>query len=108
MQSVSYEIDPTEVITRLVPLGTQIDSENEEATDASKARLTIADVNNGVDYLDDEDLIDEFGIIERSIVWDDVTNPERLLTNGKRFLREQKTAITRTEVNAINSHLIDS
>src|SRR5699024_4185851 len=76
MQSVSYEIDPTEVITRLVPLGTHIDSENEEATDTSKARLSIADVTNGVDYLDDEDLIDELVIIERSIVWDDVINPE--------------------------------
>src|SRR5699024_767787 len=55
MQNVDYEVDPTEVVTRLVPLGKSIETEDEGAADASQARLTIEDVNNGVDYLDDVD-----------------------------------------------------
>src|SRR5690625_1203309 len=106
MQSVSYEIDPKHVITRLVPLGEPVESEDEEATDASQARLTIANVNNGVDYLDDEDLIAEFGIIEKPIIWDDVTLPSRLMTNGLNFLRDQKAAISKFEVTTTNSQLL--
>lgn len=106
MQSINYEIDPTEVITRLVPLGASIESEDEGATDASQARLTIADVNNGVDYLDDLELQKEFGIVERQATWDDVTTPQRLLTNGLNFLRDQKAAITRFEVDSTNTHLL--
>lgn len=106
MQSIDYEIDPTEVITRLVPLGERIESENEDDTDASQARLTIESVNDGIDYLDDNDLIAEFGIIEKSMTWDDVTQPSRLKTSGLNFLRDQKAAITRFNVDSTNSHLL--
>src|SRR5699024_695621 len=41
MQSIDYEVDPTEIVTRLVPLGERIESEDEDAADASEARLTI-------------------------------------------------------------------
>jgi len=61
MKDMSREIDPTEVITRLVPLGAQIESEDPAATDASKARVDIKSVNDGKDYLDDPKLIAEFG-----------------------------------------------
>ncbi len=107
MQSVDYEVDPTEVITRLVPLGKSIESEDEGAADASQARLTIESVNNGKDYIDDEDLIAEFGIVEKSFTWDDVTQPNRLLTNGQNYLRDQKAAIARFDVNSTNTHLLD-
>lgn len=106
MQSVDYEVDPTEVITRLVPLGESLDSEDDEATDASQARLTIESVNNGIDYLDDLDLQAEFGIVEKPITWNDVTTPQRLLTNGRNYLRDQKTAIARINVNSTNSYLL--
>lgn len=106
MQSIDYEIDPTEVITRLVPLGERIESEDEDDTDASQARLTIESVNGGTDYLDDDDLIAEFGIIEKSETWDDVTQPDRLKTNGLNFLRDQKAAITRFNVDSTNSYLL--
>lgn len=106
MQSINYEVDPTEVITRLVPLGENLESEDEEATDASQARLTIADVNNGIDYLDDLELQKEFGIVEKQVTWSDVTTPQRLMTNGSNFLRDQKAAITRFEVDSTNTHLL--
>jgi len=53
LKDMQREINPLEVVTRLVPLGANIESENEEATDASQARVTISSVNDGIDYLDD-------------------------------------------------------
>src|SRR5699024_7763111 len=50
LRSMSQSVDPTEIITRLTPLGERIESEDEEATDASEARLTIEEVNNGIPY----------------------------------------------------------
>lgn len=106
LQSMSYEVDPTKVITRLVPLGERIESEDEEAVDASQARLTIESVNDGKDYLDDLELQKEFGIIVKEVVWDDVTTPQRLLTNGRRYLENQKAANVSFNVNTANTELL--
>lgn len=92
MKDMSREIDPTEVVTRLVPLGAQIESEDETATDASKARIDIKSVNNGIDYIDDTKLIAEFGIIEKSVVFNDVNQPNILKKRGQQYLTAQKTA----------------
>lgn len=106
MQSIEFEIDPTEVITRLVPLGESIASEDEDATDASQARLTIADVNDGKDYIDDLELQAEFGIIEKEVTWNDITQASRLKTAGENYLQEQKTSIARFAVDSTNSYLL--
>lgn len=106
LRSISQSVDPTEIITRLTPLGTRIESDDEEATDASQARLTIEEVNNGIPYLDDEDLIAEFGIQGGSVTWDDITLPDRLLTAGLNWLANQKVAHTQYEISALDLFLI--
>ena len=99
-------MDPTEIITRLTPLGERIESEDEEATDASEARLTIESVNNGIPYIDRPDLIAEFGIQGGSVTWDDITLPNRLLTTGRNWLENQKVAHTQYEISALDLFLI--
>lgn len=106
MKNMSFQIDPTKVITRLVPLGKSIESEDEESTDASQARLTIDSVNNGMDYIDDLELQAEFGVIEKSMTWDDITTPQRLLSTGRQFLQNQKAASVSYSVNSANTELI--
>src|SRR5690606_1653310 len=51
LKSITKEVDPSEIITRLIPLGTRIESDDSDATDASQARLTIESVNNGKYYI---------------------------------------------------------
>lgn len=92
LKDMSREIDPTEVITRLVPLGAQIDSDDEQSTDASKARIDIKPVNGGKDYIDDPRLIAEFGIIEKSMTFDDINQPNVLKTRGQQFMNNQKAS----------------
>ncbi|EEL88961.1 TPA: phage tail spike protein [Bacillus nitratireducens] len=104
--SMSCDIDPTEIITRLTPLGSRIESEEEGATDASEARLTIESINKGVPYLDDVEAIKEFGIQGGSITWDDVTLVENLLSKGKEWLKNQKTAHVQYKISAVDLSLI--
>nr|WP_256439594.1 phage tail protein [Sporosarcina sp. 6E9] len=106
LRSVSRSVDPTDIITRLTPLGTRIESEDEEETDASQARLTIEEVNNGLPYLDNHSLIAEFGIQGGSVTWDDITLPNRLLSTGQNWLANQKVAHTQYEISAVDLSLI--
>jgi hypothetical protein len=89
-------------VTRLTPLGERIESEDDQATDASQERLTIASVNGGVPYIDRPDLIELFGISGGSETWDDVTTPERLMTNGRNWLNNQKLVLQQFQVSALD------
>ncbi|PGW64314.1 lysin [Bacillus cereus] len=104
--NMSCDIDPTQVVTRLTPLGAQLKSEDEGATDASQARLTIGGVNGGINYLDDPKLIKEFGIQGRSVTWNDVTIASNLLSKGKEWLATQKTISTQYKLSAVDLYLI--
>lgn len=106
LRSISQSVDPTEIITRLTPLGERVQSEVEGATDASQARLTIESVNNGIPYLDNVDLIAEFGIQGGSVTWDDITLPNRLKTAGSNWFANQKIAHTQYEISALDLFLI--
>ncbi|WP_172598610.1 phage tail spike protein [Ligilactobacillus agilis] len=90
--SSSRNIDPTEVITVLKPLGATQERQNnqEDQTEASSPRLTIASANGGNEYLRDEELIKEFGIRARVQTWDDVTTADALLQKGRAYLASQK------------------
>ena len=106
LRSMSRSVDPTDIITRLTPLGTRIESEDEGATDASQARLTIEDVNNGIPYIDDVALINEFGIQGGAITWDDITQANRLLSTAQNWLANQKTALVQYVISALDLFLI--
>nr|DAE10372.1 MAG TPA: tail protein [Siphoviridae sp. ctwrX9] len=106
LKSISQSVDPTEIITRLTPLGNRIESEDEGATDASEARLTIEDVNNGIPYIDKADLIAEFGIQGGAMTWDDITLPNRLLSTAQNWINNQKVALYQYEISALDLSLI--
>lgn len=91
MISASKSMDPTEVVTRIFPRGIRLESEEETNTDASQPRLTIANVNGGIDYLNaSQELIDRFGIQGKAMNWDDVTQPSILKNKGQQYLDNQK------------------
>ena len=77
----------SETYTGCVPLGAalrDIDSESE-----SDARLTIASVNEGQDFLIDTALAAEYGVIfapSNTTTWDDITDPTILMNQGHDWL----------------------
>jgi hypothetical protein len=67
-----------DIVTAVIPLGVKAEGTDE--------RLTIAKVNDGLDYLVDEDAKAQYGLIVKTVIFDDVTDANTLLTKGKAHL----------------------
>ena len=101
--SITKQQDPTAIITRLLPLGARLDDgDDDEVSAVTTARVTIETVNNGRDYIDDTEGIAEFGIIEGTHIWDDVTLPINLLSRALNYLHENNRIKTQYTVSALD------
>lgn len=74
-----------EIATVIIPLGAKI--KDEEGKDTER-RLTIESVNGGVDFVQDSDAIAQYGIIVKTVIFEDVTEPENLKTKGQAQLSD--------------------
>lgn len=107
MRSVSKEIDPSGIVTRLVPLGaklTTLDGEGNEVE--TEERLTIAPVNDGLDYIISEEYEAQFGIHYGTVIFDDVTDTSNLLRKGIEWLTANNGLINSHDVDALDLSLI--
>lgn len=68
-----------DIATAIIPLGAQQEDDS---------RLTIKSVNNGLDYVSDPETTAKYGLIYKTIIYDDVTLPENLLRKGREALEE--------------------
>lgn len=94
-----------DIATVLVPLGAKLRDAEDKETDT---RLTIASVNNGLDYIVDEDAKAQYGSIVKTIVFDDVTEPQNLLTKGKAHLAELVNLPETIELTAADLATVDT
>lgn len=74
-----------DIATVIIPLGAKL--KDEEGKD-TETRLTIESVNGGVDFVQDAAAIAQFGTIVKTVIYDDVTDPENLKTKGQAYLSE--------------------
>lgn len=93
------------IATVLIPLGAKIKDEEGNDTDV---RLTVADVNEGLDYIEDEEAVAEYGRIYAKQIWDDVTVASNLLRKGKEYLASLITITESIELSAADLATIDS
>ena len=84
----------TDLATRIVPYGAK-DEETGE-------RVTIESVNDGLDFIEDEEAVALRGVIARAVYWDDVTVPANLLTKAQQYLATSKMIITSLELSAVD------
>lgn len=102
LKSASVEIDPTNVITRFIPLGATIESDNPNGeTNVANPRITIASVNGGKDYIDIPELQAVFGVINGTNIWDDVHTPETLKPKAEQWIRDQTAAEEHWTISAV-------
>ncbi len=73
-----------DIATVIIPLGDK--TKDEEGNDTG--RLTIASVNGGADFVQDESAIAQFGIIVKSVIFDGVTDPTELKAKGQAYLAD--------------------
>lgn len=69
-----------DIATAVIPLGAKL--KDEEGNDTDK-RLTIASVNDGKDYIQNDDAVSRYGFIVKTAVFDDITEPETLRIRGR-------------------------
>ena len=88
-----------DVVTAIIPLGAK--------PEGSEERITIADVNGGIDYVYDEEAVANYGWIFETVTWDDVTVPQNLLTKAKTELAERIKQSVTIELTAVDLSLMD-
>ena len=74
-----------DIATVIIPLGAKL--KDEEWKDTGR-RLTIESVNGGADFIQDENGVAQFGVIVKSVIFDDVTDPEMLKQRGQAQLAD--------------------
>lgn len=102
MKSITREQDPTAFITRLIPLGAKKKVDGEE----TEHRLDITSVNNGLNYIDDEQAIEVYGVHVGIVEWDDVTVAGNLLAKGEAWLKENNKVQVKYSITALDLSLI--
>jgi phage minor structural protein len=80
LKEIIREYDPTDVITRVIPLG----------YGEGINQLDITKVNNEVDYIEDSEAIAQYGVIEDVITNKDIQNADTLKIYGQTVLNEKK------------------
>lgn len=89
--------------TALIPVGAKIKTVDEDGNETeSEERVSIAAVNNGNNYVCDEQAVKEIGWIWTTEVWDDVTIPGNLLSKARTRIMELAKGITSMELTIID------
>lgn len=99
LKNYTKTIKAESIVTAIIPLGATTGDED--------TRLTIKDVNDGIDYLYSEVGVALYGWIIKPVVWEDVTLSSNLYRKAQQYL---ETAVNQTitiELNAIDLHMLD-
>ncbi|MCD7750396.1 MAG: phage tail protein [Lachnospiraceae bacterium] len=95
--------DHTERVTALIPLGAKLTETDEDGNETElDTRLDISDVNDGVNYVYDEDAVAEIGWIWATETWEDVTLGTNLLRKAKERLAELSAGVTSMELTIVD------
>ena len=89
---LSLEDNSSDTISALIPLGKKISEINGETSaqeNENEERLTIESVNDGLDYIVNEDAVSRLGLVFGVQTWDDVTIPSNLLKKGYEELTDR-------------------
>lgn len=88
MKDLNFQKDVQNIATRVIPLG--------------KDNLTIETVNGGLDYIEDSAAVQEYGVIEQTVKFDDVTDPAELKTKGQAKLSDMTQATYKLSTNTLD------
>ena len=89
---LSLEESSADTISALIPLGkklTEISEESPQEEATGEERLTIESVNNGLDYIVNDDAVSRIGMVFGTVTFDDVTDPYNLLAKGYEELTDR-------------------
>ena len=101
---INQSTKSTDMITALIPYGAKLTNEEGQATED---RLTIASENGGIDYVYNQDAVDQFGWIFGTKTWDDVNVPLNLLSKANQELALRITLGVSITIKAVDLSVIN-
>jgi len=102
MLDLKNKADASDVFTVLIPLGATEINDKYEYTDP----ITIESVNNGKNYIQDDEGVALYGKIWRTHTWGYEEDPQKLLEKGREYLKTGAVLETLT-LNAVDMHFVD-
>ena len=113
IKSASREISFDGIATQIMPIGadennSQNENTEEQGSDVTRKQIDISSVNGGKMWLEDAELVAKFGIIRKPVIWTEIDSPSVLKSRGLQYLRNQKIALAKWTVAAVERYLIDS
>lgn len=87
------------IATACIPLGAKLETQNVEGLDAY---VTIESVNNGKNYVFNQEAIEQFGWIKKPVKFDNVTLPENLIKKGEEWLKSNQYKTLCLELKAVD------
>lgn len=113
IKSASREISFDGIATQIMPIGAdenngQNENKEEQGSDVTRKQIDISSVNGGKIWLEDAELVAKFGIIRKPVIWTEIDNAYVLKNRGLQYLKNQKIALAKWTVSAVERYLIDS
>ncbi|VRD08964.1 putative membrane metallo-endo-peptidase [Streptococcus pneumoniae] len=113
IKSASREVSFDGLATQIMPIGAdennnQNENKEEQGSDVTRKQIDISSVNGGKIWLEDPELVAKFGIIRKPVIWTEIDNAQVLKNRGLQYLRNQKIALAKWTVAAVERYLIDS
>ena len=100
---VKISRDHTERATALIPLGARVTTTDAYGNEVeTEERVTIDSVNDGKNYVCDEDAIREIGWIWKTEIWEDIKIPGNLLQRAKARMAELSKGVTSMELTIVD------
>lgn len=101
LRDYTKTIKADDIGTAIIPLGYSI------GDSADSPKLTIAEINDGKDYVYSEEGVALYGWIFKVVPWDDVTVASNLKNKAEAYLENLIKQNITIELNAIDLHLLD-
>ena len=116
IKSASREVSFDGIATQIMPIGadeknsdgSSSSDKEEQGSDVTRKQIDISSVNGGKMWLEDAELVANFGIIRKPVIWTEIDSPSVLKSRGLQYLRNQKIALAKWTVAAVERYLIDS
>lgn len=97
-------MDASEIATRIIPLGARLETSSIEALEEY---TTIKSVNNNIPYVESASAVKNFGIITRTVSFDDVTQPSNLKTKAQQYLSDVQYENLCLTCKAVDLNMVD-
>lgn len=107
LQQFTRTKDATSIFTVLIPIGARITETASDGTEIERV-VDITSVNDGKDYIEDEEAIAKYGRIVKVVEWEDVTLPQNLLLKASHYLSKSLYFSDTITLSAVDLALIDS